>query len=188
MNHDEARQRVQALKGFYGHFAIYAVFMVFLSVVNFLSYAEAGRIWVIYPLLGWGTLVAVHGLAVFLGSGGAQRWEERKIRELTGWSATREELARLSERVETLLRIVADERDEALDPELAAARRTLIDAREAINRQQSPLEKTDTGALRKREVVELVERLEALLTSRELRRFDDALDRPGRTGEAPARH
>lgn len=68
-----ARRRVAARLGWTLHA------LVFLAVNAGLAYLSwrSGRDWAIYPLLGWGLGLLVHGLAVWLrlGGGGLQeRW------------------------------------------------------------------------------------------------------------------
>lgn len=77
----EAKERVEALKGFYAHLAVYLAVNLGLF---FLSMATGGT-WFVWPLFGWGIGLLSHAVAVFviggrLGSG----WEERKIREYMG--------------------------------------------------------------------------------------------------------
>jgi hypothetical protein len=62
-----ARQRAGAKLGWYIHASVYV--MVNLLLVT-LSLAN-GRHWAIFPLLGWGLGLAVHGALVYLLTGGA---------------------------------------------------------------------------------------------------------------------
>ena len=66
--HDEAKQKTQAIKGFYQHLTIYVVVNIVIFVVNLL--ASRGSWWFYWPLLGWGIGVVAHGLTVFLGGAG----------------------------------------------------------------------------------------------------------------------
>ncbi len=79
--YEEARERVEEIKGFYQHALIYVVINAFLFVVNLIT--SGGHWWFYWPLLGWGIGVAAHAVTVF-GSGGlwGKRWEERKIEEI----------------------------------------------------------------------------------------------------------
>lgn len=60
----KARQRAEAKYGFFVHAAVYAAVMVLLVVINLVT--SPGMIWFIWPLIGWGFAVALHGLRVFL--------------------------------------------------------------------------------------------------------------------------
>lgn len=75
----KAKERVEAIKKFYGNLVAYCVVIPFLVVLN---YKTSDFPWVLFPVLGWGFGVCMHGMEAFgynpiLG----KRWEERKIRE-----------------------------------------------------------------------------------------------------------
>ncbi len=71
-----ARRRAGAKLGWYAHAAVYLIVNLFLFALS--EYALGERRWSIYPMLGWGLGLALHGVAVFvLGSGSALR--ERMI-------------------------------------------------------------------------------------------------------------
>lgn len=80
-----ARERVQAVKGFYIHFGIYLVVNLGIFVLNLVLvlFNGNGQSWFFYwPLLGWGIAVLINAFVVF----GADRflgpdWEQRKINE-----------------------------------------------------------------------------------------------------------
>jgi len=77
----KAQKKVEEIKGFYGNLFSYVVIITGLTIVNLATSAE--HLWFLYPALGWGIGVAIHGMSVFnympfLGSG----WEERKVKEL----------------------------------------------------------------------------------------------------------
>jgi hypothetical protein len=83
-NQDEryfrAQKRVKEIKGFYGNLTSYVIVNAFLIFINLKT--DASNIWFIWPMLGWGIGVLVHGLRVFnilpfLG----KDWEERKMKE-----------------------------------------------------------------------------------------------------------
>jgi hypothetical protein len=59
-----ARRRAEAKYGFFVHAAVYAAVMVLLVIVNLVT--SQGHIWFIWPLIGWGFAVALHGLRVFV--------------------------------------------------------------------------------------------------------------------------
>lgn len=75
-----ARRQVRRLRGFYVHLSVYLAVNAGLLAINLASGAD--RLWVTWPLAGWGIAVAIHGAGVFLGGRflGAE-WEERKLRE-----------------------------------------------------------------------------------------------------------
>ena len=71
-----ARRRASAKLGWYTHAAVYLVVNLFLFALS--EYGMGQRRWSIYPMMGWGLGLALHGVAVFLlGSGTGLR--ERMI-------------------------------------------------------------------------------------------------------------
>mgnify|MGYP001819214685 CR=1 FL=1 len=60
----KARRRAKAKYNFFVHAAVYAAVMVLLVLVNVLTLP--GPIWFIWPLIGWGFAVALHGAQVYL--------------------------------------------------------------------------------------------------------------------------
>ncbi len=77
----KATKRVEDIKGFYGNLWSYIIICAGLAVLNLMTYPQYW--WFLYPAIGWGIGVAVHGMSVFnympfLG----RDWEEKKIREL----------------------------------------------------------------------------------------------------------
>jgi len=75
--------RVRQLRGFYTHLSVYLAVNAGLLVINLLS--SPGRLWVVWPLAGWGIAVLIHAAGVFLGGRwlGAE-WERRKVEEILG--------------------------------------------------------------------------------------------------------
>jgi hypothetical protein len=58
-----ARRRAEAKYGFFVHVAVYAAVMLLLLVINLLTSPQS--LWFVWPLIGWGLAVALHGLRVF---------------------------------------------------------------------------------------------------------------------------
>ena len=79
--YQNAKKRVEALKGFYTHLTVYVLVNLLLATINLLT--SPGSLWFYWPLLGWGIAVALHALRVF---GPGRRFDaelqERKIDEL----------------------------------------------------------------------------------------------------------
>lgn len=61
-----ARKRAGARMGWYIHAMVYVVVNLLLIGLS----ASSGRNWAIFPALGWGLGLAIHGLVVFLATGG----------------------------------------------------------------------------------------------------------------------
>lgn len=57
-----ARKRASALMGWYSHAAIYIVVNIFLIAISTLG----GKHWAVFPALGWGLGLAIHGVTVWL--------------------------------------------------------------------------------------------------------------------------
>jgi hypothetical protein len=67
-----ARKRAGAKLGWYVHAAVYVAVNAVIFAMS--HYAFGSRPWSVFPLLGWGIGLAMHGLSVFvLGSGGGLR-------------------------------------------------------------------------------------------------------------------
>lgn len=67
-----ARKRAGAKLGWYFHAAVYLVVNLFVFAMS--HYAFGNRSWSVYPLLGWGLGLALHGASVWLlGAGGELR-------------------------------------------------------------------------------------------------------------------
>jgi len=80
--YQKAKERVEALRGFYIHLSVYVVVNLFLFLLNIITSPDV--LWFYWPLLGWGIAIVVHALSVFWGIGrpfGAD-WEEKKVREI----------------------------------------------------------------------------------------------------------
>jgi hypothetical protein len=75
-----AKQRVEAMVGFYIHLLVYALVNALLVAVNV---ASGDAWWVQWPILGWGAGVLAHALMVFGQMPRTiRRWQVRKIKTL----------------------------------------------------------------------------------------------------------
>ncbi len=78
--YEKAKEHVEQLKGFYGNLTAYCIVIPCLAILN---YNTTGFPWIIFPTLGWGFGVAVHGMEVFgYNPLWGKSWEERRIRKL----------------------------------------------------------------------------------------------------------
>ena len=168
MNEKEARKHIRDLKGFHGHLMSFIVVMIGLAITNILTYLSGDpAIWVVMPFVFWGGWVFIHGWNVYKKPQG-RKWEEEKFRELTGWSASGEELENLADRVDILLTIISSvDGDTGFNREEAV--QTLRDVKRTIEYYQSPLEKKGEETIEKDKVFRVVEKLEAMVTSHEFR-------------------
>ena len=82
----QARRRAGMKMGWFIHAGVYVAVNALLAVLSLLS----GRHWAIFPALGWGLGLAIHGIVVFIATGGGglqQRLVDSERRKL---QATRE--------------------------------------------------------------------------------------------------
>ena len=69
--YEHAKHRVKSRKKFYTHVIIWVVLSVFFILLNL---ATTDYFWAIFPILGWGIGVAIHGIQVF-----TNEWEDLEI-------------------------------------------------------------------------------------------------------------
>ncbi|MBC5782141.1 2TM domain-containing protein [Ramlibacter sp. USB13] len=77
----QARRRAGAKMGWFIHAAVYIAVNTMLAALS----AMGDRHWAIYPALGWGLGLAIHGVVVFVVTGGGglqQRLVEQERRKL----------------------------------------------------------------------------------------------------------
>ena len=78
--YEKAKERVEAIKGFYGNLVAYCIVIPVLAYIN---YRTTSFTWVIFPALGWGFGLLGHGLKAYgYNPLFGKNWEEKKIREL----------------------------------------------------------------------------------------------------------
>jgi hypothetical protein len=79
--YQNAKKRVEALKGFYTHLTVYVLVNLLLFAINVVTSPD--NLWFYWPLLGWGIAVALQAVRVF-GKGGrfGAEWEKRKTNKL----------------------------------------------------------------------------------------------------------
>lgn len=75
----KAKERVEAIKGFYGNLISYCIVLPFLAYLN---YRTTDFPWVFFPLVFWGLGVVGHGMEAFgYNPIWGKRWEEKKMRK-----------------------------------------------------------------------------------------------------------
>ena len=94
-----ARRRANAKLGWYVHAMAFVLVNALIFAMS--RYAFGTRPWSVYPLLGWGLGLVLHGVSVFLlGTGSGlreQRWAQFEARclqspaKLEGWRFSRDE-------------------------------------------------------------------------------------------------
>jgi len=78
--YQKAKERVESIKGFYGNLTAYCIVIPFLIWLNFKSTSFP---WAIFPALGWGFGLLMHGMEAYSYNPlWGKNWEEKKIKEL----------------------------------------------------------------------------------------------------------
>ncbi len=78
-----ARKRAGAKLGWYMHATVYVLVNLFIFAIS--EYGFGTRRWSVYPLLGWGLGLVLHGASVFLigkGSGLRERMVQKERERL----------------------------------------------------------------------------------------------------------
>jgi hypothetical protein len=77
--YEKAKERVEAIKGFYGNLTAY---LIVIPILMYINYRTTSFAWFIFPALGWGFGLLGHGLQAFgYNPLFGRSWEERKIKE-----------------------------------------------------------------------------------------------------------
>lgn len=77
--YEKAKERVEAIKGFYGNLTAYCIVIPILAFIN---YRTTSFTWVIFPAIGWGIGVLGHGLKAYgYNPLFGKHWEEKKIKQ-----------------------------------------------------------------------------------------------------------
>ena len=75
--YQKAKKRVEEKKGFYAHLCVYLVINI-LIVIIWLVTSLGYFAWFIFPVGGWGVVVILHCLFVFVFNKDA-RWEKKAV-------------------------------------------------------------------------------------------------------------
>jgi hypothetical protein len=81
-----ARRRAGAKMGWYIHASVYIAVNLLLATLS----AMSGRHWAVFPAFGWGIGLAVHGIVVFIVTGGGGLHQRLVQRERDGLSLQRD--------------------------------------------------------------------------------------------------
>jgi hypothetical protein len=75
----KAKEKVEAIKGFYRNLFAYSIV---ISVLAYINYHTTSFAWFLFPALGWGFGLVMHGLGAYgYNPLFGKDWEERKIKE-----------------------------------------------------------------------------------------------------------
>jgi hypothetical protein len=76
----KAKERVEAIKGFYGNLIAYCIVIPGLWYLN---YRTTDFLWAFFPTFGWGFGLTIHAMEAYgYNPLWGKKWEEKKIREL----------------------------------------------------------------------------------------------------------
>ena len=81
-----ARKRARAKLGWYIHASVYVAVNLLLAALS----AMSGGHWAVFPAVGWGIGLAMHGVVVFLVTGGAGLHERLVQRERSRLTSQRD--------------------------------------------------------------------------------------------------
>lgn len=86
---EEIRKVAKARVGFKIHAAVYVIVNAFLAAIWFITNAtgeaeDAWYYWPVWPLMGWGIGLAIHGFVVFGAGADWEKREEEKLRKRYG--------------------------------------------------------------------------------------------------------
>ena len=81
-----ARRRAGAKLGWYIHALVYVCVNVMLLLLS----ATSGKHWAVFPALGWGLGLVIHGVVVFFVTGGAGLHERLIERERAALAASKD--------------------------------------------------------------------------------------------------
>lgn len=77
----QARKRVEDIKGFYVHVGVYVIVNAALITINLLTNPD--HLWFFWPLIGWGIGLAIHGFTLLTeGRLLGPEWEEREMQKI----------------------------------------------------------------------------------------------------------
>ncbi len=77
--YQRAKERVEAIKGFYGNLISYCIV---IPILIFINYQTTDFPWALFPALGWGFGVVMHGMEAHgYNPLFGKRWEEKKMEE-----------------------------------------------------------------------------------------------------------
>lgn len=78
--YNNARRKAQILKEFYSHLSTYLVVNGIFFLVNYLT--SPGEWWVLFPLIGWGICLTIHGIDTVVRLTGIwEKWEFEKTKK-----------------------------------------------------------------------------------------------------------
>jgi hypothetical protein len=87
----KARKRAKAKTGFYIHLIVYIVVNILLVSIWYFTSDSSELPWFIFPLVGWGIALIIHGVVAFRGSSLEDMEDRMTERELAKLKAQQSE-------------------------------------------------------------------------------------------------
>ena len=84
-----ARKRAKAKTSFYIHLIVYIIVNILLVSIWYFTSDSSGIPWFVYPLVGWGIALVIHGVVAFRGSSLDDVEDQMTERELEKLKAER---------------------------------------------------------------------------------------------------
>ena len=84
-----ARKRAKAKTGFYIHLIVYIIVNILLVSIWYFTSDSSGLPWFVFPLVGWGIGLLIHGVFAFSGSSLDDMEDRMTERELAKLKAQR---------------------------------------------------------------------------------------------------
>jgi hypothetical protein len=84
-----ARKRAKAKTAFYIHLIVYVVVNALLVLIWYFTSHSSGLPWFVFPLVGWGIALVIHGITAFRGSSLDNMEDRMTERELAKLKAER---------------------------------------------------------------------------------------------------
>jgi len=78
--YERARKRAKKKLDFYNHVIVYVVVIAFLFAINLIT--SSGYLWAVWPMLGWGIGLILHGVTVYMRSDDTELLDRLTEREL----------------------------------------------------------------------------------------------------------
>ena len=77
-----ARKRAKAKMGFYTHLIVYIIVNILLVSIWYFTSDSSELLWFVFPLVGWGIALVIHGVVAFRGSSLDNMEDQMTEREL----------------------------------------------------------------------------------------------------------
>ena len=91
MSEEKLRQLARKRAKFYIHLSIYIVVNILVFSIWYITLGPSGFPWFIFPLVGWGIAVLIHGVTTFYRKSLEDRMTERELSKLKAQESKKDE-------------------------------------------------------------------------------------------------